>query len=107
MCQARLPNDFRMANDKLGNSGMSSRSVRAGHGFGPGDNLCRADKIGSAASREHRCDGQRTRGSPMIPNPASWWPRQRAPERDISQMLPAFSTSSSPIRPAAADQPPC
>ena len=30
-----------------------------------------------------------------------------ATERDIIQMLPVFSTSASPIRPPAADQPPC
>src|SRR5439155_19042799 len=34
-------------------------------------------------------------------------PRQRAPERDIVQMLPVLSSSTTATRPPAADQPPC
>lgn len=34
-------------------------------------------------------------------------PFHRASERDIIQILPVVSTSAMPIRPPAADQPPC
>ena len=55
----------------------------------------------------HACQGRRC-GRPWLGRRAGRGiPRQRAPGRDIIQILPVVSESASPILPPAADQPPC